>query len=167
MQRPTPDAELEPRAQPSNPDPSMRGAGHSVLEQIERSEALPAATSAPEAFEAVMGALVQRLPAEHAAEFVQRRLPTELRSLLERDAEEALEDGADGDLAEYVDEVAGRLELAEAETRELVDAVIGSLRFVMSAEEVDAIACRLSPQLATMWLEASNVPGAPGHSGSP
>lgn len=138
-----------------------------MLEQIERSEALPAAISAAQAFEAVIGTLVQRLPAEHAAHFVERGLPAELRSLLERDAEEALEEGVEGDLTDYVDEVAGRLELSKEETRELVDVVIGALRFLMSAEEVDAIARRLSPQLAAMWLRASDVPGAPGHSGSP
>src|SRR5262245_44309828 len=82
---------------------------HSVLEQIERSEALPAAVSAAEAFENVIGTLVQRLPAKHASEFVHRRLPAELSALLERDAEEALDDGVAGDLADYVDEVAGRL----------------------------------------------------------
>jgi uncharacterized protein (DUF2267 family) len=141
--------------------------GHAVLESIERSEALPASISATEAFETVMGSLVQRLPAEQAASFVERHLPRELSSLLERDAEEALEDGVEGDLADYVDEVAGKLELANEPARELVDVVIGSLRILMSAEEVDSIANELSPQLAKMWIEASRVPGAPIASGTP
>jgi uncharacterized protein (DUF2267 family) len=166
--RSTPDHEVAKRAtSASEVSPRAREGGHAVLEHIERSEALPATVSATQAFEAVLGVLVQHLPAEVAAEFVERRLPGELRALLERDAQEALEEGAEGDLADYLDEVAGRLEVADERAREIADAVIGSLRLLMSAEEVDAIAAELSPQLASMWLRASNVPGAPGHSGSP
>ena len=138
-----------------------------MLERIERSEALPASVSATDAFQVVIGTLVQRLPAEQAAELVERRLPAELRALLIDDAEEALEDGIESDLAEYLDEVAGKLEIAEAQARELVDVAIGSLRLLMSAEEVDAIANELSPQLAAMWLRACAVPGAPARSGTP
>jgi len=162
------DHEVAKRAESSDRiKPYTREGGHAVLERIERSESLPATVSATQAFEEVMGALVQRLPAEQAAEFVERRLPTELRELLQRDADEALEEGGDGDLASYVDEVAGRLEVDEARARELVDVVIGSLRLLMSGEEVTAIANELPPQLSAMWLRASAVPGAPGHSGSP
>lgn len=141
--------------------------GHAVLERIERSASLPALISTNEAFTAVMGSLVQRLPAEQAAKFVQRRLPGELRALLEGDAEEALEEGVESDVADYVDEVAGKLEVDASEARELIDVVIGSLRLLMSAEEVDAIANELSPQLASLWLRANDVAGSPGHSGTP
>jgi uncharacterized protein (DUF2267 family) len=166
--RSTRDHEIAKRAQPAERvQPGTREGGHTVLERIERSEALPATTSATQAFTQVMGALVQRLPAEEAVTFVERRLPAELSALLTNDAEEALEDGVEGDVADYIDEVAGKLELAESQARELVDVVIGSLRLLMSAEEVDAIADHLSPQLAAMWLRACDVPGAPGHSGSP
>lgn len=46
-------------------------------------------------------------------------MPSELSTLLLRDAEEALEDGAAGDLAEYIEEVSGHLELDAQHTREL------------------------------------------------
>jgi uncharacterized protein (DUF2267 family) len=154
-------------AKAESAQPHVRESGHAVLESIERSEALPATVSATEAFEGVMGALVQRLPAVQASLFVERHLPRGLSSLLERDAEEALEDGVEGDLADYVDEVAGKLELSSEPARELIDVVIGSLRLLMSAEEVDSIANELSPQLAKMWVEASRVPGAPSASGTP
>ena len=75
-----------------------RDNGHTVLERIEQSASLPASVSAALAFETVMGALVQRLPAVGAAELVERRLPAGLAKLLERDAEEALEDGVQSDL---------------------------------------------------------------------
>jgi uncharacterized protein (DUF2267 family) len=166
--RSTPDHEVAKRAQSADQvKPNTRERGHTVIEQIERSESLPATVSATQAFESVMGPLVQRLPAECAAELVERRLPAELGTLLRRDAEEALEDGVQGDLADYLDEVSGQLELDQAQAREIVDVVIGSLRLLMSAEEVDAIASELSPQLSAMWVRASNVPGASGHSGSP
>jgi uncharacterized protein (DUF2267 family) len=151
----------------SSPEPQGRQRGHAVLEQIERSEALPASLSAAEAFENVLGPLIQRLPAEQAMDFVDARLPAELRGLLLRDAEEALEDGVESELSDYIDEVAGLMEVSETQARELADVVIGSLRLLMTAEEVDAIANELSPQLASMWLRASNVPGASGHSGTP
>jgi uncharacterized protein (DUF2267 family) len=168
QRRSTRDHEVGKRAQAAGEvKPHTREGGHAVLEQIERSESLPATVSATDAFEAAMGPLVQRLPAEQAADFVERHLPTELRELLQRDADEALEEGADGDIAAYLGEVAGRLEVDEARARELVDVVIGSLRLLMSAEEVDAVANELSPQLASLWLRASAVPGAPGHSGAP
>ena len=166
--RSTPDHEVAKRAQSADQvKPNKREGGHAVLERIERSEALPATISATQAFESVMGALIQRLPAEVAAEFVERRLPAELSALLQRDADEALEEGVQGDLADYLDEVGGQLELSQAQAREIVDVVIGSLRLLMSAEEVDAIARELSPQLCSMWIRASNVPGAPGLSGTP
>ena len=169
MQRPTtPDHEVAKRAKSAEEvSPHTREGGHAVLERIERSESLPATVSATDAFQVVLGALVQRLPAEQAAEFVERRLPAGLSALLAGDAEEALEDGVESDLGDYIEEVAGKLEIAEAQARELVDVVIGSLRLLMSAEEVDEIANELSPQLAAMWLRASAVPGAPGHSGTP
>jgi uncharacterized protein (DUF2267 family) len=168
QRRSTRDHEVAKRSESSDRiKPYTREGGHAVLEQIERSESLPASVSATDAFESVLGALVQRLPAEQAAEFVERRLPAELAQLLQRDADEALEEGADGDLAEYLDEVAGRLEIEQEPARELVDVVIGSLRLLMSAEEVDAIANELPAQLAALWLKASAVPGAPGHSGAP
>lgn len=78
-----------------------------------------------------------------------------------------LEDGVPGDLTDYLDEVGGQLEVIEEQARAITDVVNGSLRTLMSAEEVDAIAGALSPQLASMWSRAANVPGAPGHSGSP
>jgi uncharacterized protein (DUF2267 family) len=166
--RSTPNHEVAKRAQSADQvKPNAREGGHSVIEQIERSESLPAIVSATEAFESVMGALIQRLPAEAAAEFVERRLPVELGRLLQRDADEALEDGTQADLAEYLDEVSGQLEVTQAQAREITDVVIGSLRLLMSAEEVDAIAAELSPELASMWKKASNVAGASGHSGSP
>lgn len=154
---------------PSTPDqePQARAGGQAVLELIERSEALPASVTAAVAFESVMGPLIQRLPAVPAMDFVDRRLPSDLRDLLLRDAEEALEDGVESELSDYLDEVAGQLELSAEQARELVDVVVGSLRLLMSAEEVDAIANELSPQLASMWLRASDVPGAPRHSGTP
>ena len=168
QRRSTPDHEVAKRAQSAEQvAPHAREGGHAVLERIERSESLPATISATDAFQVVMGALVQHLPAEQAAELVERRLPAGLSALLADDAEEALEDGVESDLAEYIDEVAGKLEIAEAQARELVDVVIGSLRLLMSAEEVDAVANELSPQLSAMWLRASAVPGAPGHSGTP
>jgi len=166
--RSTSDHEVAKRAQSADQvKPGTREGGHAVLETIERSESLPASVSATLAFETVMGALIQRLPAEQAMEFVERRLPAQLSSLLQRDAEEALEDGVESDLAEYVEEVAGQLEVAQAQARELVDVVIGALRLLMSAEEVDAFASKLPPQLAAMWIAASKVDGAPGYSGSP
>jgi uncharacterized protein (DUF2267 family) len=168
QRRDNPEHQGAKRAQPATSvQPGTREGGHAVLEMIERSEALPATVSATDAFESVIGTLVQHLPAEQAATFVERRLPRELSALLERDAEEALEEGVEGDLAEYVEEVAGKLEIAHAQARELIDVVIGSLRLLMSAEEVDSIANELSPQLAKMWIEASRVPGAPGYSGAP
>jgi uncharacterized protein (DUF2267 family) len=166
--RSTPDHEVAKRAQSADRvKPSTHEGGHAVLERIERSESLSATVSATQAFESVIGALVQRLPADVAAEFVERRLPAELSALLQRDAEEALEDGVQDDLAGYLDEVGGRLEVSPTQAREIVDVVIGALRLLMSAEEVEAIASELSPQLSSMWIRASNVSGAPGHSGSP
>lgn len=166
--RSNPDREIAQRAQSDDePAPSMRAGGQAVLEQIERSESLPATLSATQAFESVIGPLVQRLPAEAAAEFVERRLPVELGTLLQRDAEEALEEGVHGDLADYLDEVGGQLEVSHEQAREITDVVIGSLRILMTAEEVDSIASELSPQLSSMWIRASSVPGAAGHSGSP
>lgn len=168
QRRENPRHEVAKRARSSEQvSPHTREGGHAVLEKIERSESLPATVSATDAFESVIGSLVQRLPAEQAALFVERHLPRELSLLLERDAEEALEDGVEGDLADYVDEVAGKLEIEQAQARELIDVVIGSLRLLMSAEEVDSVANELSPQLAKMWIEASRVPGAPGYSGTP
>jgi len=166
--RSTPDHEVAKRAQSADQiKPNKREGGHAVLERIERSESLPATVSATQAFQSVMGVLVQRLPAEAAAEFVERRLPSELSALLQRDADEALEEGVPGDLADYLDEVSGQLEVSQEQTREIVDTVVGSLRLLMSAEEVDAIARELSPQLSSMWIRASNVPGASGPSGTP
>ena len=97
---------------------------------------------------------------------VERSLPRS-HCVAAADADEALEEGVQGDLTDYLDEVGGQLELTQAQAREIVDAVIGSLRLLMTAEEVDAIASQLSPQLSSMWIRASNVPGAPGHSGTP
>ena len=145
----------------------MEHLGNPVIESIRRSEALPDALSASSAFESVMGALVQRLPAKHAIEFVERHLPGELRALLQRDAEEALEEGVKDELADYLHEVSGLLNLEPPEARELVDAVIGSLRLLLSAQEVEAFAKQLSPQLASMWIEACRVPGASTRFGEP
>ena len=166
--RSTADHEVAKRAQSADQvKPKTREGGHTVIEQIARNESLPATVSATQAFESVMGALVQRLPAEAAMELVERRLPTELATLLQRDAEEALEDGVQGDLADYLSEVGSQLKVSHAQAREITDVVIGSLRLLMSAEEVDAIAKQLSPRLSAVWIQASNVPGASGHSGSP
>jgi len=60
--------------------------------------------------------------------------------------------------ANYLEEVGGQLEVAQAQVREIVDTVIGSLRLLMSAEEVDAIASELSPQLAAMCAPAKRPP---------
>jgi uncharacterized protein (DUF2267 family) len=168
QRRSTHDHEIAKRARSADQvSPHAREGGQGVLERIERSEALPATVSASEAFTVVIGALVQRLPASEATKLVRRRLPSELRSLLEDDAEEALDEGVDSDLADYLDEVAGKLQMTEDRAREIVDEVIGSLRLLMSAEEIDDVADELSPQLAALWLRASAVAGAPGHSGTP
>lgn len=166
--RSQPDQEIAKRAKSAKDvSPGVPEGGHSVLEQIERSESLPATLSATEAFAVVIGALMRRLPADQAEEFVERRLPTELRILLEEVAAEPDESTGDSDLSEYLEDASRELQLDSAQTDELVRVVIGSLRLLMSGEEVEAIAVELPPQLEALWREACDVPGAQRPSGLP
>jgi uncharacterized protein (DUF2267 family) len=143
-------------------------AGHFVLGEIERSGSLPAGVAASQAFATVIGALLRRLPPDAAGDFVQRHLPNALRTLVDDVPEQRDEgDAAGGDVSEYLAQVADDLQVDRTQTEETVRAVIAALRLLMSGEEVDAIAAELPPGLEALWRDASNVPGAPGHSGLP
>jgi uncharacterized protein (DUF2267 family) len=141
-------------------------AGHPVLGEIERSGSLPAGIGGAEAFAAVIGELARWLPEDQATDLVQRRLPGALRVLLESALEEPRAE-VEADLSEYLAELADELRVDREQAEETARAVIAALRLLMSGEEVDAIAFELPPGLEALWRDASNVRGAPGHSGLP
>jgi uncharacterized protein (DUF2267 family) len=141
-------------------------AGHFVLGEIERSGSLPPGVEAAQAFGTVIGTLMGWLPEDQAADFVQRHLPNALRSLVDDAIVQPGERG-EGDMSAFLDLVSADLQVDATQAEETVRAVIAAFRLLMSAEEVDAIASELPPRLEALWREASDVPGAPGHSGLP
>jgi hypothetical protein len=148
--------------------------GHFVLAELERSGSLPPGVRPSQAFTCTVTALLRRLPSDQASEFVQRHLPRALQSLIDTEAlsgdqerEQPETPEPDDDVAGYLAEVASELQVDATQAEETARAAIASLRLLMSGEEVDAVAAELPPGLETLWREASDVPGAPGHSGLP
>ena len=139
--------------------PTVPPITHFVFGEIEGSGALPANTSAPEAFAAVMGTLLFWLSDDQARDLV-HRLPPSMRPLIERAALKRNSHLAEGDASEYIDRVASVLQVGAQEAERLARAVIGGLAMLMTSDEIDGLATRLPAGLKELWRQAARI-GAP------
>jgi uncharacterized protein (DUF2267 family) len=122
-----------------------------VLDEIQRSEELPATVSPEQAFSAVMCSLEQAL-SRAGVEQLQRRLPTSIRKVIACTAH-----GDDADPAQltnaagFLRRVSEHLELDSTQSRELARAVFHALHRLMSVGEVDDVARELPEDLRPLW----------------
>jgi uncharacterized protein (DUF2267 family) len=152
---PAPDAQRE-----------HRYAGRVVIDEIERSENLPATVSAEEAFSAVMCALEQAL-AQGEAERLERGLPDSVRKLLdgcELHGQRPARAPADvGDLLAIVCEHVGS---SHGDARELTRTVFQAVHRLMTVGEVEQVASALPQALQSFW-RAGDARGEPVESSRP
>jgi uncharacterized protein (DUF2267 family) len=141
------------RKPPPAPDTQRerRYAGRVVIDDIERSENLPATVSAEEAFSAVMCTLEQAL-AQGESERLERGLPESVRKLLdgcELHTQAAARAPTNvGDLVAMVGEHLGSSQL---EARELTRTVFQAVHRLMSVAEVEEVASALPQPLQSFW----------------
>jgi uncharacterized protein (DUF2267 family) len=135
--------------------------GHFVLDEIERSGTLPSSISGAQAFSAVMCTLlVQVLPTDEA-EHVAASLPTSVRTLVERCAQERERRPARLNLTEFALRVAARMKVGEWQAREIVEAVFAGVQRLMSQAERDAVARRLPHDMRALWIGSVSSLEAP------
>jgi uncharacterized protein (DUF2267 family) len=156
------------RKPPPAPDEhhERRHAGRVVLDDIERSENLPATVSAEEAFAAVMCALEQALD-QGEVQRLERGFPESMRKLLggcelhpqpsNRSVSKV------GDLLAVVCEHLGS---SHMEARELARTVFQAVHRLMSVHEVDEVASALPQSLQSFW-RAGDAQGAGVESSRP
>ena len=123
-----------------------------VLDEIQRSEELPAMLSPEQAFCGVMCCLDQALSRD-GADQLQRGLPASIRKLAtacsahEGDGEPAPIVSAEA----FVARVSEHLELDPTEGRALASTVFHALHRLMSVAEVEAVARELPEELRPLW----------------
>jgi uncharacterized protein (DUF2267 family) len=134
-----------------NVQPNSAEAGGGVLEEIERSEDLPAMISAAEACTAVMCGLEQTL-GDEAAQRLERDLPAGVRKLVSRCGAHAEEvPKRPESLDEFLKGVGEHLEVDDADARAITHTVFHAVHRLMSVGEVQEVARELPLDMRALW----------------
>jgi uncharacterized protein (DUF2267 family) len=147
-------------AAPRGPRPISLRAGHFVLAEIERNEALPALVTGAQAFAGVMCTLSVWLGNDAAAK-VANGMPRGLRPLVERCNVHRDGRPRPADAPAFIARVAQHLDVDETRAEEITRVVFHAVHRLMTIAELDAVARELPEDLRTVWLAATKR-GAPG-----
>jgi uncharacterized protein (DUF2267 family) len=141
------------RKPPPAPDAQRdrRNAARVVIDDIERSENLPATVSAEEAFAAAMCAL-ERALTQGEAERLERGLPESLRKLLDGCELHARASArAPTEVGDVLALVSEHLGSSQVEPRDLTRTVFQAVHRLMSVGEVEEVASALPQALRSFW----------------
>lgn len=121
-----------------------------VLQEIARSENLPAAITPEDALAAVMCGLEAAL-GEQGAQRLQRELPSSIRKLVSRG--NAVQQGIarPANVREFLQRISQQLEIGESEAAELTQTVFHALHRLMSVGEVQDVARELPEDMRAIW----------------
>ncbi len=122
-----------------------------VLDDIERSRALPIRVTARDAFSSVMCLFEQRLSGGDARDLL-LGLPRALRPFVERCMLERREQPTTFDLDELTANVAQDLGLDLAQAASVLAAVIAAVTRALPQEEIDRVASQLPRDIRSLWL---------------
>jgi uncharacterized protein (DUF2267 family) len=132
------------------PLPLTLPAGRFVLDEIERSGALPEGLDPAHAFTGVLCTLAGLLSADCGAR-VAAALPQTLRPLFERCPQHRETREASFDPSEFVLHLAEHLGTDDAQAEEIARAVFAALRRLISPEDVAAVEACLPDDLQDLW----------------